>query len=560
MSLLCQYDQIKFLDNFGDIARQIPVEATLRLPEGYPKITKIKGGEFRTEPPLLTVEDGLLTISGKLCPHLVYLAEPSAADSYRSGEDNGDLAETYHSPAEYGCGWGAEEGVSFEERIEIPGLNPEMLVEVDLKPGTALYEKENSGEVVFRGVLDIVVHTAAPRDMELVSDINTQSAARFNVAKEQVMVEEWVGLRTTTLPLRSSLLLPGYKPGINRIVDYFVKPAGVDAEMYNGKIAVKGMIEVSVIYVGNDDEGRPTEIFVNDWNRETETAIPFETFMDCNVTGVRILTEPKVLVKQVNVENRTQRELSCGLDLECEVKVRQLVAKELVVEVSPESGEWLDTEKHLFNLEEFSDVYQGAIEFELELNLPAGIPDVERVLAYGGTVEEFRIEAEDNRLFGEGDLGLWMYYVAEGMEQQRLHYVSWERRNSNSLLVSGFIDSPGLSQGAILRSRVELDTLKMELGGPRTLRLRGVVNPSVIAKKPHSLVVIKNCAVVTPPDPASRPSMLFYISQPGDTLWKIARKYQTTTEILARVNQVPNPDQLETGRKLLIPKELTVAK
>lgn len=560
MSLSCQYDQIKFLDYFGDIARQIPVEATLRLPEGYPKLAKIKGGEFRTEPPLLTVEDGLLTISGKLCPHLVYQAEPSAADSYRSGEENDDLAETCHSPVEYGCGWGAEEGVSFEERIEIPGLNPEMLVEVDLKPGTALYEKENQGEVVFRGVLDIVVHTATPRDMELVSDINTQSAARFNVAKEQVMVEEWVGLKTTTLPLRSSLLLPGYKPGINRIVDYFVKPAGVDAEMYNGKIAVKGMIEVSVIYIGNDDEGRPTEIFVNEWSRDTETAIPFETFMDCNVTGGRILAEPKVLVKQVNVENRTQRELSCGLDLECEVKVRQLVAKELVVEVSPESGEWLDTEKHLFNLEEFSDVYQGAVEFELELNLPAGIPDVERVLAYGGAVEEFRIEAEDNRLFGEGDLGLWMYYVAEGVEQQRLHYVSWERRNSNSLVVSGFIDSPGLSQGAILRSRVELDTLKMELGGPRTLRVRGVVRPRVVAKKLHSLVVIKNCAMITPADPASRPSMLFYISQPGDTLWKIARKYQTTTEILARVNQVPNPDQLETGRKLLIPKELTAVK
>jgi LysM repeat protein len=560
MSLSCQYDQIKFLDYFGDIARQIPVEATLRLPEEYPKIAKIKGGEFRTEPPLLTVNEGLLTISGQFCPHLVYLAEPSAAASYRDGDENDDLAELYQPPTEYGYAWGDEDGVSFEERIEIPGLNPEMLVEVDLKPGTALYERENPEEVVFRGVLDIVVHTAAPRDMELVCDINAQSAARFNVAKEQVVVEEWVGVKTATLPLRSSLLLPGYKPGINRIVNYFVRPAGVEAEMYNGKIAVKGMIEVSAIYVGNDDEGRATEIFVNDWNRDTETAIPFETFMDCHAAGGRVLVEPKVLVKQANLENRTQRELSCRLDLECEVKVRQLVTKELVVGVSSESGEWLDTEKHLFNLEEFSEVYQGAVEFELDLNLPAGMPDVERVLAYGGTVEEFRLEAEDNRLCGEGDLGLWMYYVAEGVEQQRLYHVAWERRNSSSLSISGIIDSPGLSPGAILRSRVELDSLKMELGGPRSLRVRGAVSPCVVAKKPHSLVVLKNCALVTPPDPASRPSMLFYISQPGDTLWKIARKYQTTTEILARVNQVPNPDQLETGCKLLIPKELTAVK
>jgi hypothetical protein len=560
MSLTCQYDQIKVLDYFGDIARQIPVEATLRLPEGTPGIAKIKGGEFRLEPPQLTVTEGWLTITGRLCPRLVYLTEPAAAESRRAGEENDDFADNYHPPLEYGYGWDDEDGVTFEERIEIPGINPEMLVEIDLKPGMALYEKENSEVVVFRGILDILVHTAASRDVELVSDINTQSSGRVNVTKEQVMVEEWMGVKAATLPIRSSLLLPGYKPGVNRILNYFVRPVGIDAEMYNGKIAVKGMLEVSLIYVGNDDEGRPTEIFYNEWNRETETAIPFETFIDCSLSGGRVLVEPKVLTKQLNIENRTQRELSCRLDLECEVKVRQLVTKELVVGVSSDSGEWLDTEKHLFNLEEFSEAYQENVEFELDLNLPAGMPEVERVLAYGGIVEEFRTEAEERRLLGEGNLGLWMYYVADGADQQRLYYVAWERRNSNSLPVSGFIEAPGLPQGALLRSRAVLDNLKVELSGPRSLRVRGTIRPSVVVKRPHSLVMVKNCAIVTPPDPASRPSMLFYISQPGDTLWKIARKYQTTTEILARVNQVSNPDLLETGRKLLIPKELAVSK
>ena len=50
--------------------------------------------------------------------------------------------------------------------------------------------------------------------------------------------------------------------------------------------------------------------------------------------------------------------------------------------------------------------------------------------------------------------------------------------------------------------------------------------------------------------------MLFYVVQPEDTLWKIARKYETTVNTLTRSNQLANPERLEIGQKLLIPKRI----
>ncbi|HYH01964.1 MAG TPA: LysM peptidoglycan-binding domain-containing protein, partial [Bacillota bacterium] len=103
---------------------------------------------------------------------------------------------------------------------------------------------------------------------------------------------------------------------------------------------------------------------------------------------------------------------------------------------------------------------------------------------------------------------------------------------------------------------VAMDNLKLELLGSRVIKVKGNIKSSVVVKKTRAISAIQNCAIVTPVDPATRPSMMFYIVQPGDTLWKVARKYQTTVETLLRANQLSGPERIEPGRKLLIPKRL----
>ncbi|NLG84610.1 MAG: LysM peptidoglycan-binding domain-containing protein [Firmicutes bacterium] len=62
-------------------------------------------------------------------------------------------------------------------------------------------------------------------------------------------------------------------------------------------------------------------------------------------------------------------------------------------------------------------------------------------------------------------------------------------------------------------------------------------------------------AAVVPLAPAAgRPSMLFYVVQPGDSLWDIARRYTTTVEALVRANGLAEPEAVPAGMKLLIPK------
>jgi len=45
-----------------------------------------------------------------------------------------------------------------------------------------------------------------------------------------------------------------------------------------------------------------------------------------------------------------------------------------------------------------------------------------------------------------------------------------------------------------------------------------------------------------------------YEVQPGDTIWKLARTYKTTTKLLMQLNNITDPKTLRAGDKILIPK------
>lgn len=49
-------------------------------------------------------------------------------------------------------------------------------------------------------------------------------------------------------------------------------------------------------------------------------------------------------------------------------------------------------------------------------------------------------------------------------------------------------------------------------------------------------------------------SMVIYFVKPGDTLWKIAKRFGSTVEDIARVNGIENPDLIQVGKQLYIPR------
>ena len=55
---------------------------------------------------------------------------------------------------------------------------------------------------------------------------------------------------------------------------------------------------------------------------------------------------------------------------------------------------------------------------------------------------------------------------------------------------------------------------------------------------------------------AQQPSIILYFTQPGDTLWKIAKRYYTTIDDILENNDLSETEQIAPGSRIIITRKL----
>lgn len=199
------------------------------------------------------------------------------------------------------------------------------------------------------------------------------------------------------------------------------------------------------------------------------------------------------------------------------------------------------------------------------INIPERISGIQRLTYVSGDVVSFQSKIEHGK------------NVVEGKAEVRLVGLSDEEKPTPFDMIRQLpfriaLDLPaGLSNPAAATSPlgaatappaaslpdndVVLKELRCDRLNDRQVEVNAVIqmNGAVIRKKQCPL--IRNVGFVEETGPQQeRPGLVLYISRRGDTLWNIARKYRTTMEAVASINQIPMDGVLEAGTKLLIVK------
>ena len=110
---------------------------------------------------------------------------------------------------------------------------------------------------------------------------------------------------------------------------------------------------------------------------------------------------------------------------------------------------------------------------------------------------------------------------------------------------------PAASGGERVRERVYLKEIWAEKAGVRQLELNAaiLVNTEIMEQVP--LMVLKNPAFEQVTGGGQPRQMSVYLVKPEDTLWTIAKHFQSTVDSIRQINQIED-GRLEPGRKLLI--------
>jgi cell wall-associated NlpC family hydrolase len=98
--------------------------------------------------------------------------------------------------------------------------------------------------------------------------------------------------------------------------------------------------------------------------------------------------------------------------------------------------------------------------------------------------------------------------------------------------------------GIALRHGVSVDALQSANRLP---------NPDALRLGQRLIIPGRTSSGSSAPAAASRPAARSHVVQNGDTLWGIAAQYHVTVDAIIAANQLPNPNALRLGQRLIIP-------
>lgn len=112
----------------------------------------------------------------------------------------------------------------------------------------------------------------------------------------------------------------------------------------------------------------------------------------------------------------------------------------------------------------------------------------------------------------------------------------------------------GAAEGDTVRVLLRLEDMDIQMLSETEGELRAVIAMEAAVSRQETAEVVTDIMIeegaVLPPVAGA----IIYKVQKGDSLWKIAKKYRTTTADIAAVNEMENPDLIYPGQKLLIIK------
>lgn len=183
------------------------------------------------------------------------------------------------------------------------------------------------------------------------------------------------------------------------------------------------------------------------------------------------------------------------------------------------------------------------------VSVPDGFPAISEIVSLDGEIGQMEVTAEDGGALIEGVVVCNILYLAKESENPVGSF-------TEQIPFTQRIDRRDITPETLINLNLNVNHTSFSLLSPTEAELRIALSAQGEALKTQSINMITDVGSVSELDAnsANRASILIYVVQPGDTMWKIAKRYNAPIEILKSINDIENADLIIPGQKLLIPR------
>ena len=449
------------------------------------------------------IMDGKIRLDGNVLTSIMYLAD--------GGQDNVR---------------GLNTGLDFSETINIPELQEGMNVDVNTTVKFIECKVINGRKVGIKVTLEVAMKVYSKEAVEIITELNDEN---IQVLGQNMKINSLLGDGTTKAFVKENISIPS-TDNLAEILSMQVSLVDKDIKISYNKVLAKSEVEIKMAYLTEDSR-----------ICKTQTRLPLVGFIDMPNIKEENVCETSYIIKNIIIKPNSIEEHTVYIEIEVEISCIAYEEKEIkTIQDMYCPGEKMEFEKMMVNTITDKQCKRSVCNIREKVN----VPELE-----AGTIIDVTITPtinKENRLSGrivyEGELELNFIFTdnsAVGINTKKVN-----------LPFEQSVD--GIGENCRADTRVEVSSQEF-------LNQAGVVSSNLDLNfetdsyRAAAIPVINNIST-TPQDDMEDYSVIIYVVKPGDTLWKIAKRFGSTVDDIVRVNGIERPDKLNVGEKIYIPQ------
>lgn len=482
---------------------QISVQGDMIVPDSKPDILNTINTSGNICIYKKEIMEGKIRVEGNILTYIMYLAD---------GEKN-NLR-------------GLNTTLDFSETIVIPEIQIGMSVEIE--PIIKNFECRviNGRKIGLKANVEIGIRVNSKEEAEITTDVDN---VNMQVLSNKKKINSLLCEGTNKTYVKENIAISN-TDNLAEILSATINLVDKDIKISYNKILAKAEIELRIVYLTED--GRTASSIGR---------VPLVGFVDMPDIKEENICDVTYLVKNLIIKPNSAEEHTIYLEVEVEISCTSYEEKEIrVIEDLYCPGEKVNYDSKILETNSDRNIIKNLCQIREKINVPEiGNGEIINTSAEVSSTKENRL---NGKVIIEGELSVNLIYTD----------TSTIGINNKMIMIPFTQTIDGIENNCRTNTRTEI-------GQQEFINQNGVVmanvdlNLETLSYKDVEIPAINNITEENLEDLEDY-SVIIYVVKEGDTLWKIAKKYGSTIDDIVRVNGIENPDKINAGEKIYIPK------
>lgn len=385
----------------------------------------------------------------------------------------------------------------------------------------------NGRKINIKVILEVETKVYSNDNLQIVCGVN--NIEDIQMLNTQKNVNSLIGEGTTKVYAKDTISIDNTDE-LAEIMRVDVKILDKDIKLSYNKVLAKADAEISVLYLTEDNR-----------IKNMNSRIPIMGFVDIENISDNNECDVDYKIKNIIIKPNNGDENSIYVEIEIEITCFAYETRSinLIEDIYSISRDLNYTQKEIITM-----VGKRNIKDICDINQQVIIPEIDNKQLYNVKTKPNiqNVTIRNGKVIYEGEINLeFLYEMNNGVN------------STNTQIPFNFeMNSEDINENCNIDTNIDIkrDDFVVNAG---TINTSLELEFNISISNSEKLNIIDEINIEENRD-NSIYSMVIYFVRPGDTLWKIAKKFRSTMEDIAKVNGIEDKNKIYPGQQLYIPK------